>query len=467
MNKSKTMDMTTGPFLKKIMLFALPIIFSGVLQLLFNAADIAIVGKFSSDGDFAVSAVGCTGSLINSIVSLAIGMSNGAGIIVAQYVGAMNGKNVKEATHTAMTLSVICGVVLGVIGLVFSKPLLLLMGTPDNVVPLAKLYMQIYFLGLPVQMIYNFGSSILRAIGDTVRPLLFLAFSGVLNVGLNIVFVSLFNMSVEGVALATVISQAVSAALVVIYMSKQDNDCHLVFKELGINLKMLKQVLYVGVPAGLNSMVFSFSNTIMQSTINSYGALAIAGSAAANSIAGFVLIPMNSIHHAASNFIGQNTGAKKLEQIKKLTGLMCVIVTTIGIIMSLIVVPLRRILLELFTSSDEAIRFGAIHLVVICVPYFICGINDVMVGCIRGMGTSVAPMIVSIAGICGFRMIWILGIFPFVRLSVENIDTQYAILFMSYALSWTLTLCFQLLVYKKTYNKLKIKFLSKEKEQSV
>lgn len=467
MNKSKTMDMTTGPFLKKIMLFALPIIFSGVLQLFFNAADIAIVGKFSSDGDFAVSAVGCTGSLINSIVSLAIGMSNGAGIIVAQYVGAMNGKNVKEATHTAMTLSVICGVVLGVIGLVFSKPLLLLMGTPDNVVPLAKLYMQIYFLGLPVQMIYNFGSSILRAIGDTVRPLLFLAFSGVLNVGLNIVFVSLFNMSVEGVALATVISQAVSAALVVIYMSKQDNDCHLVFKELGINLKMLKQVLYVGVPAGLNSMVFSFSNTIMQSTINSYGALAIAGSAAANSIAGFVLIPMNSIHHAASNFIGQNTGAKKLEQIKKLTGLMCVIVTTIGIIMSLIVVPLRRILLELFTSSDEAIRFGAIHLVVICVPYFICGINDVMVGCIRGMGTSVAPMIVSIAGICGFRMIWILGIFPFVRLSVENIDTQYAILFMSYALSWTLTLCFQLLVYKKTYNKLKIKFLSKEKEQSV
>lgn len=467
MNKSKTMDMTTGPFLKKIMLFALPIIFSGVLQLLFNAADIAIVGKFSSDGDFAVSAVGCTGSLINSIVSLAIGMSNGAGIIVAQYVGAMNGKNVKEATHTAMTLSVICGVVLGVIGLVFSKPLLLLMGTPDNVVPLAKLYMQIYFLGLPVQMIYNFGSSILRAIGDTVRPLLFLAFSGVLNVGLNIVFVSLFNMSVEGVALATVISQAVSAALVVIYMSKQDNDCHLVFKELGINLKMLKQVLYVGVPAGLNSMVFSFSNTIMQSTINSYGALAIAGSAAANSIAGFVLIPMNSIHHAASNFIGQNTGAKKLEQIKKLTRLMCGIVTTIGIIMSLIVVPLRRILLELFTSSDEAIRFGAIHLVVICVPYFICGINDVMVGCIRGMGTSVAPMIVSIAGICGFRMIWILGIFPFVRNTIENIDTQYAILFMSYALSWTLTLCFQLLVYKKTYNKLKIKFLSKEKEQSV
>lgn len=467
MNKSKTMDMTTGPFLKKIMLFALPIIFSGVLQLFFNAADIAIVGKFSSDGDFAVSAVGCTGSLINSIVSLAIGMSNGAGIIVAQYVGAMNGKNVKEATHTAMTLSVICGVVLGVIGLVFSKPLLLLMGTPDNVVPLAKLYMQIYFLGLPVQMIYNFGSSILRAIGDIVRPLLFLAFSGVLNVGLNIVFVSLFNMSVEGVALATVISQAVSAALVVIYMSKQDNDCHLVFKELGINLKMLKQVLYVGVPAGLNSMVFSFSNTIMQSTINSYGALAIAGSAAANSIAGFVLIPMNSIHHAASNFIGQNTGAKKLEQIKKLTGLMCVIATAIGIFMSLIVVSLRRNLLELFTSSDEAIRFGIIHLVVICVPYFICGINDVMVGSIRGMGTSVAPMIVSIAGICGFRMIWILGIFPFVRNTIENIDTQYAILFMSYALSWTITLCLQLLVYKKTYNKLKIKFTAKEKEQSV
>lgn len=455
---AKTMDMTTGPFLKKIIVFSLPIIFSSVLQLFFNAADIAIVGKLSSDGDFAVSAVGCSASLINAIISLAVGLSNGASVVVSQRIGARNDKEIKDAVHTAMSLSVICGVLLGVVGFILAKPLLILIGTPDEVLPLAQLYMRIYFAGLPVQMIYNFGSSILRAIGDTVRPLIYLALSGVLNVGLNIIFVSAFNMSVDGVALATVLSQGVSAVLVVIHMLRQDNACRLFFKELGIKAKMLKQILYVGIPAGLNGIIFSFSNTIMQSTINSFGPYAMAGSAAANSIAAFVLMPMNAIHHASSNFIGQNTGAKKLEQIKKLTKLMCGIVTVIGIIMSVIVVVLRRNLISIYTNSEEAIRFGVIHLLVVCIPYFVCGINDVIVGCTRGMGTAVAPMLVSLICICGFRLVWLLGFFPYIKTVVASVDIQYAILFLSYVLSWSIALIFQTFVYNNTYKKLKILF---------
>ncbi len=455
MNKNKTLDMTTGPFLKKILLFSFPIIVSGVLQLLFNAADIAIVGNFSKDGDFAVSAVGCTTSLINCIISIAMGLSNGAGVLVAQFVGAKNSKQVKNTVHTAMLLSVICGGVMGVAGFLFSKPLLCLMGTPDDVLPLAVLYVKIYFIGLPVQMIYNFGSSILRAIGDTTRPLLFLAISGVVNVVLNILFVSLFDMSVDGVALATIISQGVSAVLVVLYMIKQENDCKLEIKKLNLSLRTIRQIFYIGIPAGLQSVIFSFSNAILQSTINSFGAYAMAGSAAANAIAGFVLMPMNSIHHAASNFIGQNTGAKKIEQIKKLTKLLCATVTVIGVVLGSAATIFRESLIGIFTKNPQSMQYAVIHLSVICLPYFVCGINDVVVGCIRGMGTAVSPMLVSLAGICGFRLIWIWGVFPYLRRTFEGTNTQYMLLFISYFISWAITLAFQLLVYKRTYNKLK------------
>ncbi len=455
MKANKTLDMTTGPFLKKIILFSLPIILSGLLQLFFNAADIAVVGNFSKDGDFAVSAVGCTSSLINGIVALAMGMSNGAGVIVAQCVGAKNSERVKTTVHTAMSISVICGAVVGAIGFFFAKPLLCLMGTPNEVLPLASLYIKIYFIGLPVQMIYNFGSSILRAIGDTARPLFFLFVSGIINVGLNLFFVSCLEMSVEGVAIATVISQGVSAILVVLYMLKQDNDCRLELKKLSISLRSVKQILYIGIPSGLQGMIFAFSNVIMQSTINSFGAYAMSGSAAASSVAGFVFIPMNSIHHAASNFIGQNTGAKKLEQVKKLSVMLCTIAAVIGMALAGIVVGLGRTFIGLFTDNAVSVKYGVIHLAVMCLPYFICGIMDVLVGCIRGMGTSVAPMLVSLAGVCGIRLIWLWGAFPYIKTIFTDSYTQYTLLFLSYGVSWLITVFCQMLVYRKTYKKLK------------
>ena len=294
----KNLDLTKGPFLKKIILFSVPIMISGLLQLLFTAADTVVVGQFSADGDFAVSAIGSTGALINSLVSLAIGMSNGAGVIVAQNVGAKNSEGVKKTVHTSMLLSLICGVFVGLLGFVLAPSLLKLMDTPSEVLPLSTIYLRIYFAGLPVMMVYNFGSSILRAIGDTTTPLIFLGASGVLNVGLNIVFVAVFHMSVAGVALATVISQAASALLVVIYMLRQKNDVKLIFKQLKINMKAVMQILYIGIPAGLQGMIFSISNVILQSTINTFGPLAMSGSAAASSVAGFIYIPMNSIHHA-------------------------------------------------------------------------------------------------------------------------------------------------------------------------
>ena len=455
MTKSKTLDMTTGPFLKKILLFALPIIISGLLQLLFNAADTVIVGKFSSDGDFAVSAVGSTASLINALIALAMGLGNGSGVVVAQNVGAKNSEAVKRTVHTSMLLSVILGFIIGAVGFFCAQPLLKLMNAPEEVLGLAALYTKIYFLGLPVQLIYNFGSAILRSIGDTTRPLIFLGVAGVLNVGLNILFVVGFNMSVAGVALATVISQSVSAVLVVSYMKKQDNDCRLRFKELKIHKKSLMQTLYIGVPAGLQGMIFSVSNTILQATINTFGPLAMAGSAAATSVANFIFIPMNSIHHAATSFIGQNTGAKKIEQIKKLIFLLNGVAIVIGITLTIPVVAYGKFFLGFFTNTEEAITFGMTHIVALCVPYFVCGAMDVTVGCIRGMGTSLSPMLVSIFGVCGLRFLWIWVVFPFIKGAVENSYQQYFCLFLSYFVSWAITLTLQIVICIKTYKKLK------------
>ncbi len=451
---NKNVDMTKGPFLKKIILFSLPIMVSGILQMFFNAADTVIVGQFSADGDLAISAVGSTGSVINALIALAMGMSNGAGVIVAQNTGAKNSEAVKNTVHTAMLLSLICGIVLGIIGIILAPSVLKLISTPASVLPLATVYLRIYFAGLPVQLVYNFGSSILRAIGDTVRPLIFLLISGVLNVGLNIVFVILFNMSVAGVALATVISQSVSALLVVIYMIKQKNDCKLSIKKLGINLRYLSQILYIGIPAGIQGMIFSVSNVIMQSTINSFGPLAMSGSAATTSVANFIFIPMNSIHHASTTVIGQNTGAKKFEQVKKLTRMLLLIVATVGAVLSFIIVGLGKNLIGIYTDTPEAINFGMIHLFVMASPYFICGCMDVIVGCIRGMGTSLSPMLISIFGVCGLRLVWIWGIFPLFETMGLSVDIRYTLLFLSYPISWTITFISQLIVYNRTYKKL-------------
>lgn len=447
MAKSKTLDMCTGPFLKKIILFSLPLIATGLLQIFFTAADKAVLGQFA--GDNAISAVGSTASTVNAIVAIALGLSNGAGVVVAQNIGAKNKDAVEKAVHSSLLLSVTLGVILGIMGIFFSKTILSSINTPPEVLNLAALYLKIYFAGLPLQLLYNFSSSVLRAIGDTAKPLIFLFISGILNIILNLIFVIIFDMSVAGVALATVISQAVSAVMIVVYMMNLNNDCKVTVSKLKFNKIIIKRILYIGIPAGLQEMIFSVSNIIMQSSINSFGTMAMAGVTAASSLADCVHISMVSIHQASTTVIGQNVGAKKFGQVKKLSLLLFGCVIAIGVFSGSFILIFREPLLKIFTSTPEALRYGYTYLSVIISTYFLCGCMDVAVGCVRGMGNSLQPMIISIFGICILRFVWIFAVFPFKR--------EFWFLILSYPITWAITFSLQLIVYSHTFKKLSFK----------
>ena len=444
MQKAKNIDFCEGPFLRKIILFSIPIIASGLLQLLFTAADIAVLGQFS--GDNAISAVSSTTSITGLLVNISMGLGNGASVVAAQNIGAKNKDAVEKVVHSAILLSIVLGFCLGFIGFILTKPVLVLMQSPAEVINLSAIYLKIYFAGFPVILLYNFGSAILRAIGDTTRPLIYLSISGVLNVILNVIFVTLFDMNVAGVALATVISQAVSATLVIIHMMKLDNECRLYISKLKFNKQAVSRTLYIGIPAGLQGVIFSASNMLMQSSINSLGTVAMAAKAAASNITDMVYIPMNAIHHASTTFIGQNTGARKFAQIKKLTTLLLSVVSFIGILLSSLAIILHKPALKIFTSSPEVLSNAFIYLLMLCAPYFLCGCMDVTVGCIRGMGNSIQPMLVSVFGVCVLRFIWILFVFPLKR--------ELWFLLMSYGISWAITFVLQLIIYRKTFKKL-------------
>ncbi len=447
MKPSKTLDMCSGPFFRKIIWFMIPLIFSGLLQVFFNAADTVVLGQFAGDNE--LSAVGSTACLINALVNLAIGLSNGAGVVVAQNVGAKNSSGVHKTVHTAILLSLISGVVLGLLGIGISRPVLKVMNTPVEVLPLSDLYMKIYFAGLPVQMLYNFGSSILRSVGDTQRPLVFLSISGVVNIVLNIFFVAVLGMTVSGVALATVISQALSAVLLVRYMQKLDNDCRLELRKLKIHRRLFVQILNMGIPAGINGMLFSISNVIIQSSINSFGTTVMAGNAAATNLESFVYIPMNAVSQTTTAFVGQNTGARKFEQIRKLTRMFLLIVTVIGLGLGSLVCLFGQPLLRIFTSTPEAIHYGYERLLVICLPYFTCGIMDVMSGSIRGMGQSMLPMLISFFCVCGFRLIWIFTLLPW--------HHYYTFILYSYSISWVVTFLLLTVTYFAVHRNLEKK----------
>lgn len=444
MLKSKDINFCEGPFLKKIILFSLPIIFAGLLQILFTAADIAVLGHFS--GDNAISAVSSTTSIITLLVNVSMGLGNGASVVAAQNLGAKNKDAVEKVVHSAILLALLLGVFFGVLGFSLTRPVLVAMKSPTEIINLSALYLKIYFCGFPFLLIYNFGAAILRAVGDTTRPLVYLTVSGVLNVILNIIFVTALNMNVAGVALATILSQLVSAVLVILHMLKLENDCRLYLSKLRINKQALSRILYIGLPAGLQGVIFSASNMLMQSSINSLGTIAMAAKAAAANITDCVYTPMNAIHHASTTFIGQNTGAKKYQQIRKLTRLLLLTVTVIGISLSALVILLHKPLLSIFTKSPEVQSNALIYLLMLCVPYFLCGCMDVMVGCIRGMGNSVQPMLVSVFGVCVLRFVWILAIFPLKR--------EFGFLLASYGITWLITFILQLIIYKRTLNRL-------------
>ena len=401
--------MCNGPLLGKILLFSVPLMLSGILQLLFNAADIVVVGQFA--GNEALAAVGSTGSLNNLIVNVFMGLSIGTSIMVARYYGAQDWKSIREIVHTSMLVSFICGVALIFIGIFLAAPLLELMGTPPECLDQAVLYMRIIFIGMPAQMVYNFGAAILRAVGDTRRPLLFLLAAGIVNVLLNLFFVIVFHMDTAGVALATIISQSISAVLVVLCLMRSHTPYRLRFRRLRVRKAQLLQIIRVGLPAGIQGAVFSVSNVLIQSSINSFGSLAVGGNTAASNIEGFVYTSMNSLYQASLSFTSQNVGAGKLQRVVPIL-LRCLgVVLTVGVGLSGLALLFNHQLLGIYSSDQEVIRYGLGRLEVVCATYFLCGMMDVVCGSVRGLGSSVVPTIVSLTGACGLRILWIYTIF--------------------------------------------------------
>ena len=425
------MDMCSGPILSKLLLFALPLMCSSILQLLFNAADIIVVGNFA--GDNSLAAVGSNTALINLLTNFFLGLSVGANVLVARYCGAKQEGEVSKTVHTAMLVSIYSGILLTFIGCIGAKQILIWMRTPEDVLPLAVLYLRIYFVGMTATMLYNFGSAILRAVGDTRRPLYYLTIAGVINVILNLFFVIVCSLDVAGVALATVISQCISAGLIVRCMMKAENSIHMELSLLHIDGDKFKRILQIGLPASFQGILFSFSNVIIQSSINSFGAIAVAGNSAASNIEGFVYVSMNAFHQAAISFTGQNIGAAKYERVNRILYYAegCVIV--VGLVLGNLAVLFGRSLLTLYTNSTAVIEAGMIRMRFICALYAMCGMMDVMVGSLRGMGYAVMPMIVSLIGACGLRLVWI---FTFFRM--EAFHTQ-ASLYITYPVSWLLT----------------------------
>lgn len=447
MSKQYQMDMCSGSVLKKLLLFSLPLMASGVLQLLFNAADVIVVGRFA--GDNSMGAVGSTSSLINLFTNLFMGLSVGVNVIVARSHGADSHSGLHDAVHTSMLLSVICGAVLTVVGFIFAPQMLKLMNATEAQLPLAVIYLRIYFLGMPAMMVYNFGSAILRAVGDTKRPLYFLTAAGIINVGLNMLFVILLKMDVAGVALATVISQCISAGLVVLCLVKDDTAIHLDLKSLKIKRYVLASVVRVGLPAGFQGMIFSLSNVVIQSSINLFGDTVVSGNSSASSIEGFIYMAMNTFHQAAISFTSQNMGAGKYRRIPKIlfSSLLCVAVT--GIIVGWAVYLLGQPLLGIYSKTPEVIEAGMSRLAVIATTYAICGAMDVMVGMLRGLGYSIMPMIVSLLGACGLRILWIATVFQMPE--YHTVNTVY----LSYPMSWTVTFLTHVVCYIAVWKLLK------------
>lgn len=447
MNKNQTkkyeIDMIHGPLLGKILLFTLPLMASSILQLLFNAADIIVVGRYA--GSDALAAVGSTGALINLLTNMFIGFSVGANVLVARYYGAGKPDEVSDTVHTSVMLSIIGGVLLAVIGIIFAAPLLELMGTPENVLPLAALYVRIYFAGMPVILLYNYGSAILRAIGDTKRPLYYLAVAGVLNIILNLIFVIVFQLSVAGVALATIISQTLSAVLVIRCLMHTEGGCHLDLRRLKIHSHKLWKILQLGLPAGLQGSIFSLSNVLIQSSVNSFGAIAMAGNSAAANIEGFTYVAMNSFYQAAITFVSQNMGAMEFKRIKRIAWQCLACVTVTGLLLGNLSFFFGHQLLGIYSDEAEVIQYGIYRMEVIATTYFLCGIMDVCVGCLRGIGYSFLPMVVSLLGACGFRILWIFTIFR----GHHDLHTLY----ISYPISWAITasvhiICFLILYHR-------------------
>ena len=429
--KQYEMDMCSGPILRKMLMFALPLMLSSILQLLFNAADIVVVGKFA--GDNSLAAVGSNTALINLLTNLFIGLSIGANVVAARHYGAKAWDDLRRTVHTAMLLSMLSGALLLVLGVIGAEQMLIWMQTPEEVLPLATVYLRIYFLGMISTMVYNFGSALLRAVGDTKRPLYFLLCAGIINVILNLLFVIGFQMDVMGVAIATVISETVSALLVLRCLVKEKGGIHLELRAMRIDRKKMLQILRIGLPAGFQGVVFALSNVVIQSSVNIFGNIVVAGNSAAANLEGFVYMAMSAFYQTTLSFVSQNYGAGEQKRINRivLLGEACVIVT--GTLLGNMVVFFGNDLLQIYSNNPEVIAAGMVRLHYISMIYALCGIMDVMVGALRGIGYSIMPMIVSIVGVCVLRLIWLATVFQIPEF--HKIETVY----LSYPVTWILT----------------------------
>lgn len=438
------MDMTTGAMLPKVLKFSGPLILTGILQLLYNAADVVVVGQFA--GAQALAAVGSTGALINLLINLFMGLSVGTSVVIAKSLGAGDYPRVQQGVHTSVTVAGLAGVGVGIMGFFLARPLLELMASPEDVIGDATLYVQIYFLGMPANMLYNFGAAILRAVGDTRRPLYYLTVAGIVNVILNLVLVIVFHLGVAGVAIATVVSQIISAVLVIVCLMRSDGPIHLDRRRLRIHGQLLKEIVRVGLPAGLQGSLFSISNVLIQSAVNSFGSVVMAGNAAASNLEGFVYTSMNAIYQADMTFSSQNYGAKKYHRVRHTLVVCLSVVTTLGLVLGMIFWALGRPLLEIYNGDPEVIRYGLLRLGIILPTYFLCGAMDTMVGQMRGIGYSILPMIVSLTGACLLRIVWIYTIFA----ANPTLETLY----LSYPVSWLATFLTHLLCYAVVVRKL-------------
>lgn len=438
-------DMCSGSIMDKLISFSLPLMLSGILQLMFNAVDIVIVGRFT--GSEALAAVGSTSALINMFTNLFIGISLGSNVLAARYYASGKTKEMSETVHTAILFALLSGIVMAFVGLIFSRFALELMGTPDNVIEHSTLYMRIYFLGMPFFMLYNYGASILRAVGDTKRPLLFLIISGVLNAGLNMFLVIVFHLGVAGVAIATVISQMVSCVLVLRCLYLSDGSYQLRFSRLTLKWNYLKQIFQVGIPAGIQSTVINFSNVLLQSSVNSFGSTAMAGYTAANNILSFLYVSVNSVTQACMSFTSQNYGVGNYKRMDKILVNCIALSVSVSLALGCIAYFFGPEILSIYTSDPEVIRCGVEVLAYTTVTYFLCGLMDLFPGPMRGMGHSAVPMLMSIIGTVGTRIVWIFLLFPQNR--------TLAFLFISYPTSWIVTILLQIVclyfVRKKVY----------------
>lgn len=439
-------SMLQGPLFPSIISYTVPIILTSILQLLFNAADLVIVGRYR--GSLSVAAVSATGSIINLLINLFIGLSIGSGVSVAHALGGKQQEEARKIVHTALPTALTGGLLVSIVGVCFSEPLLRLTGTPENVLPLSTLYMKIYFGGMVFTMVYNFCASILRAAGDSRSPLVYLGFAGVVNVILNVLFVTVFDMNVEGVAIATVISQVISALLVVRALIRRTDACHLNLKAIRFYKPQLLKLLRIGLPAGIQSSLFSISNVIIQSSINSFGDILMSGNGAAASIEGFIYVCFNAFQQTAVNFIGQNSGARQYKRARNVLLICLASAVILTITLSSLVFLFGPQLLSIYiTDSAQAIQDGMIRITYVTLPYFLCALMDVTTGGLRGLGASVTPMLISILGVCGIRLVWIFTIFQ-----IPAYHTPQS-LFFSYPISWTFTFICQLIAFMAIYKK--------------